>query len=160
MLRFFQIIAIWLVHMDPFFESLSVLEIWWRYYDSLLTEVTSVNQRTQGNKRLKVESLSEKAESSYQSYDVSGVLSTWHCCSRGLSETSDRQLRNTCTDLYVPLLKTACGQKCFSYRGAKLWNDLERESEMANTFTQFKSSLKNDKSWALSHLSFTFTYFK
>ena len=56
-----------------------------------------------------------------------------------LSETCARQLRNTSTDLYVPLLKTACGQKCFSYRGAKLWNDLERESKMANTFTQFKS---------------------
>ena len=63
-----------------------------------------------------------------------------------LSETCARQLRNTSTDLYVPLLKIACGKKCFSYRGAKLWNDLNRESKMANTFTQFKSSLKNDKS--------------
>ena len=59
-----------------------------------------------------------------------------------LSETCARQLRNTSTDLYVPLFKTACGQKCFSYGGAKLWNDLKRESKMANTFTQFKSSLK------------------
>ena len=63
-----------------------------------------------------------------------------------LSETSARQLRNTSTDLDVPFLRTACGQKCFSYRGAKLWNDLTRERKMANTFTQFKSSLKNDKS--------------
>ena len=63
-----------------------------------------------------------------------------------LSETCARQLRNTSTDLYVPLLKTGCGQKCFSYSGGKLWNDLKRESKMANTFTQFKSSLKNDKS--------------
>ena len=52
-----------------------------------------------------------------------------------LSETCARQLCNTSTDLYVPLLKTTCGQKCFSYRGAKLWNDLRRESKMANTFT-------------------------
>ena len=44
------------------------------------------------------------------------------------------------------VLKIACGQKCFSYRGAKLWNDLNREHKMANTFTRFKSSLKNDKS--------------
>ena len=36
------------------------------------------------------------------------------------------------TDLCVPFLKTACGQK-ISYRGAKLWNDLSRESKMANT---------------------------
>lgn len=63
-----------------------------------------------------------------------------------LSETSTRQLRNTCTDLYVPLLKTACGQKCFSYRGAKLWNKLKRENKMASTFSQFKSSLKNARS--------------
>ena len=63
-----------------------------------------------------------------------------------LCKTCARQLRNTSTDLYVPLLKTACGQKCFSYRGAKLWNDLKRESKMANTFNQFKSSLRNDKS--------------
>ena len=63
-----------------------------------------------------------------------------------LSETSARQLRNTSTDLDVPFLRTACGQKGFSYRGAKLWNDLTRERKMANTFTQFKSSLKNDKS--------------
>ena len=63
-----------------------------------------------------------------------------------LSETCARQLRNTSTDLYVPFLKTACGQKCFSYRGAKLWNDLKRERKMAYTFTQFKLSLKNDKS--------------
>ena len=63
-----------------------------------------------------------------------------------LSETIDRQLRNTCTDLYVLFLKTAFGLKCFSYRGAKLWNDLNKESEMANTFTQFKSTLKNARS--------------
>ena len=63
-----------------------------------------------------------------------------------LSETNDRQLRNTCTDLYVPFLKTACGQKCFSYKGAKLWNDLNKESKMDNTFTKFKSSLKNARS--------------
>ena len=37
-----------------------------------------------------------------------------------LSETSARQLRNTCSDSYVPFLKTAFGQKCFLYRGAKL----------------------------------------
>ena len=63
-----------------------------------------------------------------------------------LTESSARQLRNTSTDLYVPFLKTACGKKCFSYRGAKVWNDLNREHKMANTFTQLKSSLKNDKS--------------
>ena len=76
-----------------------------------------------------------------------------------LSETSARQLRNTSTDLYVPFLRTACGQKCFSYRGAKFWNDLNRKHKIANTFTQFKTSLKNVKTWALSHISFYFNFF-
>ena len=62
-----------------------------------------------------------------------------------LSETSTRQLRCTNTDLHVPFLKTACGQTCFSYREAKLWNSLNRESKMAKSFTHFKSSLKNDR---------------
>ena len=39
-----------------------------------------------------------------------------------LSEFRNRQLRDSDTDLYVPLLKMACGQKSFSTRGAKLWN--------------------------------------
>ena len=62
------------------------------------------------------------------------------------SETSGRQLRNTCTDLYLTFLKTVCSKKCFSYRAAKLWNDLNKESKMANTFTKFKSSSKNARS--------------
>ena len=39
-------------------------------------------------------------------------------------------------------LKTACGQKWFSYRGAKLWNDLNREIMIAQLLNHFKSSLK------------------
>ena len=42
-----------------------------------------------------------------------------------LSETSTRELRNTETDLRVPFLRTACGQKCFCFRGVKLWNGLD-----------------------------------
>ena len=41
-----------------------------------------------------------------------------------LSDSSKRELRNTKTDLAVPRCKSAFGQKCFSYKGAKLWNDL------------------------------------
>ena len=59
-----------------------------------------------------------------------------------LSETSTRQLRYNNTDLHVPFLKTVCGQKCFSNRGAKFWNNLNRESKVAKSFTNFKSSLK------------------
>ena len=45
------------------------------------------------------------------------------------SDESERSLRSTETDLRLPLLKTANGQKAFSYRGAKLWNSLPREAK-------------------------------
>ena len=44
-----------------------------------------------------------------------------------LSDACKRELRNAKTDLAVPLRKSALGQKCFSYKGAKLWNDLSVE---------------------------------
>ena len=75
-----------------------------------------------------------------------------------LSESSDRQLRNTSADLYAPFLKTTCGLNCFSYREAKLWNDLKKESKMVNTFTKFKSSLKNPD--PENCLTFTFSTYK
>ena len=36
--------------------------------------------------------------------------------------------RSIDTDLKLPLLKTSAGQKSFSYRGARLWNSLSRET--------------------------------
>ena len=62
-----------------------------------------------------------------------------------LSEFRNRQLRDSDTDLYVPLLKTACGQKRFSYRGAKLWNSQQTEVKKAKSFTQFVKALKNHR---------------
>ena len=40
------------------------------------------------------------------------------------STFSSHSLRNTETDLRLPLKRASCGQKCLSYRGAKLWNSL------------------------------------
>ena len=54
------------------------------------------------------------------------------------SDDRDRSLRSTETDLRLPLLKTANGQKAFSYRGAKLWNSLEREAKLAPSLKSFK----------------------
>ena len=34
-----------------------------------------------------------------------------------LSDTQSRELRNSKTDLYIPLLRTSLGQKSFAYRG-------------------------------------------
>ena len=43
------------------------------------------------------------------------------------SQLSERNLRNTTTDLRLPLRKSTAGQKSFSYRGAKMWNSLSTE---------------------------------
>ena len=54
------------------------------------------------------------------------------------SDDSKRSLRSTETDLRLPLLKAANGQKAFSYRGAKLWNSLPREAKLAPSLKTFK----------------------
>ena len=43
------------------------------------------------------------------------------------SQFSERNLRNTTTDLRLPSRKSTTGQKRFSYRGAKMWNSLSTE---------------------------------
>ena len=57
------------------------------------------------------------------------------------SDDRERSLRSTETDLRLPLLKTGNGQKAFSYRGAKLWNSLEREAKLAPSLKSFKERL-------------------
>ena len=57
------------------------------------------------------------------------------------SACSSRILRNTNTDLRLPLKKTANGQKCFSFRGAQLWNSLSAESKQAPTVSLFKQTI-------------------
>ena len=60
-----------------------------------------------------------------------------------MSDTCKRELRNTKTDLAVPLRKSSFGQKCFSYKGAKLWNDLSVEVKSSKTYEIFKKRLGN-----------------
>ena len=43
-------------------------------------------------------------------------------------------------DLKIPFLKTTSGQRAFSYRGAKLWNSLERATKLAPSLKAFKGS--------------------
>ena len=45
------------------------------------------------------------------------------------------------SDLKIPLLKTINGQKALSYRGAKLWNCLERATKLAPSLKIFKDHL-------------------
>ena len=58
------------------------------------------------------------------------------------SQCSSRNLRNTETNLRLPKKKSANGQKCFSFRGAKLWNSLPAESKKASSLNSFKNSIK------------------
>ena len=58
------------------------------------------------------------------------------------SACSSRNLRNTKTDLRLPRKTSANGQKCFSYRGAKLWNNLSAEIKQAPSFAVFKQNIQ------------------
>ena len=60
-----------------------------------------------------------------------------------LSDACKRELRNTKTDLAVPRRKSAFGQKCFSYKGAKLWNDLSVEVKSSKSYEIFKKRINN-----------------
>ena len=57
-----------------------------------------------------------------------------------LSDTCKRELRNTRSDLEIPMRKSANGQKCFSYKGAKMWNCLILESKLSPTLKTFKKA--------------------
>ena len=47
------------------------------------------------------------------------------------SQNIIKEFRNTKTDLKLPLLNTSNGQKCFSYRGARLWKNLSANVKRA-----------------------------
>ena len=49
-----------------------------------------------------------------------------------------RSLRNTNTDLRLPLRSSDNGQKCFSFRGAKCWNGLSTEAKQTTSTKAFK----------------------
>ena len=55
-----------------------------------------------------------------------------------------KNLRNTATDLQVPLMKTCNGQQAFSYRGARVWNHLVWKSSRHPLSKHLKTLLKND----------------
>ena len=57
------------------------------------------------------------------------------------SQCSSYSLRNTVTDLRLPLKKSSNGQKSFSYRGEKLWSSLSAESKQASSLSCFKQTI-------------------
>ena len=60
-----------------------------------------------------------------------------------LSDSCNRNLRNTSTDLRIPLCKTSNGQRSFSYRGVTVWNLLSYEIKTAPSLATFKMRLKS-----------------
>ena len=71
-----------------------------------------------------------------------------------VSEATNRQLRNSNTDLRLPLLRTSTGQKLFAYRGAKVWSDLNSVVKASTSFSSFRRNYKA-KLW-LKSFSFPF----
>ena len=57
------------------------------------------------------------------------------------SPCSSYSLRDTGTNLRLPMKRSANGQRCFSYRGAKLWNSLSAESKQATSLYGFKKTI-------------------
>ena len=53
-------------------------------------------------------------------------------------------LRNSETDLLAPQMKTSNGQKAFSFRGSKVWNELEHEVKLVSSLFTFKCRLKSE----------------
>ena len=54
---------------------------------------------------------------------------------------SSENLRNTATDLEIPLMKTCSGQRTFSYRGARVWNHLDLAVKQTSSFKAFKDGV-------------------
>ena len=60
-----------------------------------------------------------------------------------LSQSTVRELRNTKTDLKLPLLKSSSGQKCFSYSRARLWNNLSADAKKCANSNSVKKCIQN-----------------
>ena len=59
-----------------------------------------------------------------------------------LSDTQNRELRNSETNLHIPLLKASSGYKSFADSGVRMWNNLIYEAKTSRSFSAFKPKLK------------------
>ena len=57
------------------------------------------------------------------------------------SACSRENLRNTATDLQIPLVKTCSGQRTLSYRGARVCNHLDLEVKQTSSLKAFKDAV-------------------
>ena len=58
-----------------------------------------------------------------------------------IAECTSRNLWNTTTDLRLPPKNFSTGQKCFSFRGARIWNSLATEAKKASSFDALKNQI-------------------
>ena len=59
-----------------------------------------------------------------------------------ISGVHPSELRNSKTDLSIPMLRTGNSQKSFAYHVASLWNRLDFENKMTPSINAFRSKLK------------------
>ena len=59
-----------------------------------------------------------------------------------VSEASNRQLRNSKSDLRLPLFRISTGQKSFAYKGAKVWSDLDSVVKRPHHCAPFEKIIK------------------
>ena len=70
-----------------------------------------------------------------------------------------RQLRNMETNLLLPMRKTSNGKKGRSFRGSKLWNQLDYDIKQAPSLATFKQRLKGNWSSLLALLWLFINYY-
>ena len=75
-----------------------------------------------------------------------------------LSQSTARELRNIKIDFALSLKKTSGGQRCFSYRGARLWKNLTADAKNAQTLTQFKLHTKIPIDLFVNKIIFNFLF--
>ena len=68
------------------------------------------------------------------------IILVWELFSK-CSEGNHRILHSTETNLQISLLRTSTCQKAISYRGARLWNELDKETKLASSLAPFKKSI-------------------
>ena len=83
---------------------------------------------------------SEIAANMYKS--LNGLVPEYLSSLFGKKSTRNvRKLRDTATDLSLPLRKTKNGQRAISFRGPKLWNQLELDAKQAPSLATLRACL-------------------
>ena len=82
-------------------------------------------------------------ETNIMVYKSLHVLAPQYMCNlfTRASQLTSRCLRNTLTDLRLTKKSSKTGQKCFSFRSVKTWNDVSVEGKLTSCLTTFKKCI-------------------